>query len=241
MVETKKVAGYVVHSGYVSEGSLTLGDTVELTIEPGPRLSCMRNHTATHLLNSALNSLLAVTAQRSSSLNQNYLRLSFAVFNQNFDASLVAEIERSVLDKINRGIPVKVPSIKCSELEGLSNLISLPGEIYPPQIKATSHGLSAAAGKTGATLGGSCFELLKPGTPAGLKHAMLACSGCSLVGLLVTALLTPRYEASDLERKNPGETVGFVRLRFDRQHEERRALTCHDGLNAQASGSNAQA
>ena len=138
--ETKKVAGYVVHSGYVSEGSLTLGDTVELTIEPGPRLSCMRNHTATHLLNSALNSLLAVTAQRSSSLNQNYLRLSFAVFNQNFDASLVAEIERSVLEKINRGIPVKVTSIKCSELEGLSNLITLPGEIYPPEVRLVDVG-----------------------------------------------------------------------------------------------------
>merc|ERR1719510_993558 len=63
----------------------------------------------------------------------------------------------------------------------------IPGEIYPPQIKASSHGLSAAAGKLGATIGSSCFELLKPKTPSGLEHAMLVCSGCSLLGLLVTA------------------------------------------------------
>ena len=32
---TEKVAGQVLHSGYVSQGSLTLGDTVQLTVDPG--------------------------------------------------------------------------------------------------------------------------------------------------------------------------------------------------------------
>ena len=100
----------------------------------------MMNHTATHLLNSALNSLLAVTAQRSSSLNQHHLRLSFAVFNKNFEASLVEEIERNVLEKISQHIPVRLSSMKCSEMEELSHLITLPGELYPPQVRLVDVG-----------------------------------------------------------------------------------------------------
>ena len=138
--QTKSVGGYVLHSGHLSQGSLTLGDTVELTIEPGVRLACMMNHTATHLLNSALNSLLDVTAQRSSGLNHRHLRLSFAVFNKNFDVSSVEEIERNILEKINNKIPVKLSSMKSSEMEKLSNLITLPGELYPPEVRLVDVG-----------------------------------------------------------------------------------------------------
>mmetsp|Transcript_8170 Transcript_8170/g.18258 ORF Transcript_8170/g.18258 Transcript_8170/m.18258 type:complete len:458 (-) Transcript_8170:95-1468(-) len=102
----------------------------------------------------------------------------------------------------------------------------IPGEIYPPQIKATSHGLSAAAGKAGATIGAATFELFEPKeSAAGLQHAMLACSACALVGLLATICLTPRYEAEDLEKRQEGETVGFVPLRWQASHQpEARSL-----------------
>ena len=85
------------------------------------------------------------------------------------------------------------------------------------QIEATSHGLSAAAGKAGATVGASRFELLKPATVPGKKQAMLACSACSLVGLLITVFLTPRYKAEVLDQRDEGGAPRAVKLRWQRQ------------------------
>ena len=100
----------------------------------------MSHHTATHLLNSALNSLLSVTAQRSSTVTPHYLKFSFAVFNNVFEVGMVEEIEKNVQDKIRRAIPVKLSSIPSSQMEAVNNLITLPGELYPAQVRLVDVG-----------------------------------------------------------------------------------------------------
>mmetsp|Transcript_5238 Transcript_5238/g.12617 ORF Transcript_5238/g.12617 Transcript_5238/m.12617 type:complete len:459 (-) Transcript_5238:262-1638(-) len=113
----------------------------------------------------------------------------------------------------------------CSNWGPNTTTYIIPGEIYPPQIKATSHGLSAAAGKTGATVGAATFQLFQPKkSEAGLQLAMLACGACAALGVLLTMFLTPRYEAEDLEKRDDGETVGFVPLPWQRVSVDRRSL-----------------
>jgi len=93
----------------------------------------------------------------------------------------------------------------------------VPGEIYPTRIKASCHGLSAASGKFGAALGTFCFPYLDLGHASGLKTAMLACSSVAVFGFLCTVLLTPAYDAMDLEPTEAdlvaGRSVHFVPLR----------------------------
>lgn len=80
----------------------------------------------------------------------------------------------------------------------------IPGEIYPAHVRATAHGLSAAAGKMGAAAGAYFFPLLLgPGgaqhpTSEGMRSAMILCGLVALLGAMVTYFFTPRYGSEEL-------------------------------------------
>jgi len=93
----------------------------------------------------------------------------------------------------------------------------IPGEVYPSQIKATFHGISAASGKLGGVLGAAAFPLLHPEEPRGKVLCLFLCAAISLIGAIFTVVFTPRYKAEDLEPLRPNETVGFVPLRFQKR------------------------
>lgn len=81
----------------------------------------------------------------------------------------------------------------------------IPGEIYPAHVRATAHGLSAAAGKTGAAAGAYFFPLLLgPGgaahpTSQGMRTAMILCGLVAFLGAVMTYLFIPRYGADELQ------------------------------------------
>lgn len=81
----------------------------------------------------------------------------------------------------------------------------IPGEIFPANVRATAHGLSAASGKLGAAAGAYFFPmLLGPGgsadpTPTGLQTAMITCGVVAWLGAVMTYWFTPRYGAEQLE------------------------------------------
>lgn len=95
----------------------------------------------------------------------------------------------------------------------------IPGEIYPPTVRATCHGFSAASGKLGAATGAYFFPLLLgPGgsvhpTEFGLQRCMLICSLIAVLGALVTYFLTPSYDAMSLDEDEPYLALEFHCLR----------------------------
>ncbi|MBA7543068.1 Alanine--tRNA ligase [subsurface metagenome] len=58
----------IVHQGYVTEGSLSVGDEVEAMVDRERRLDIARNHSATHLLQAALRQVLGEHVQQRGSL-----------------------------------------------------------------------------------------------------------------------------------------------------------------------------
>lgn len=77
----------------------------------------------------------------------------------------------------------------------------IPGEIFPPEVRATCHGISAASGKLGAATGAYFFPLIlgqdQFGHPTqdGIRRCMLICSIVAFIGAIVTVFFIPSYDA----------------------------------------------
>lgn len=79
----------------------------------------------------------------------------------------------------------------------------IPGEIYPAEVRATCHGVSAASGKLGAAAGAYFFPILiNASGENGLKNCMLLCSFVAILGAVVTTFFIPRYSGIELEQED---------------------------------------
>ena len=78
----------------------------------------------------------------------------------------------------------------------------LPGELFPTQVRATGHGISAGIGKFGAFIGVFLFPVLQDSL--GLRGTLLLTAGVSFLGALLTLVL-PEPAGLSLEEIS-GET-----------------------------------
>ena len=62
------IAGLIVHRGAVTEGDLSLGDSVEARVDPARRIDTARNHSGTHLLHASLRQVLGPHVRQAGSL-----------------------------------------------------------------------------------------------------------------------------------------------------------------------------
>ncbi|MBE9529066.1 MAG: alanine--tRNA ligase [Proteobacteria bacterium] len=105
VIDTKRpVPSITVHYCKVKEGTLSVGDTVELIPDIERRRAIRRSHTATHLLQSALRDLIGEHVKQAGSLvTPGHLRFDFNHFEAT-DAVLLKKIEefanQAVLDNI---------------------------------------------------------------------------------------------------------------------------------------------
>jgi alanyl-tRNA synthetase len=98
--------GIIVHQGKITEGSLSVGDEVEAIVDEERRLDIARNHTATHLLQSALRQVLGGhVQQRGSLVAPERLRFDFSHLTA-LTKEQIAEVNRIVNDKIRRNLRV---------------------------------------------------------------------------------------------------------------------------------------
>lgn len=78
ITDTQKTNDIFIHTGIVEEGLIHVGSKVHALVDEGRRLSIMRNHTATHLLQAALRETLGTHIKQQGSLvEEGRLRFDF--------------------------------------------------------------------------------------------------------------------------------------------------------------------
>ena len=99
-----------VHRGRVVRGTISTGDHVVAQVEEGRRSDVARNHTATHLLQAALRSVLGQqVAQRGSLVEPERLRFDFSWMGA-IDKERIDEIEKWVNEKIRADLELTTAS-----------------------------------------------------------------------------------------------------------------------------------
>ncbi|MGI8907694.1 MAG: alanine--tRNA ligase [Candidatus Sumerlaeaceae bacterium] len=129
--DTQKTAEDVfVHYGVVELGELHVGDSIIAEIDVERRLSIMRNHTATHLLQGALKRVVGKhVTQQGSYVGPDYLRFDFSN-PEAVTSEQVSEIERLVNHQAMRDAAVITSVLPLEEARKLPGIIAPFGEKY---------------------------------------------------------------------------------------------------------------
>lgn len=124
----------VVHQAKVTKGKISAKDRVEAEIDIARREDIARNHTATHLLHSALRAVLGEQVRQSGSLvAPERLRFDFTHLGSVSKGQL-AEIQQMVNDFIRQNLPVKTNVMSYTEAMS-RNAIALFGEKYGDTVR----------------------------------------------------------------------------------------------------------
>ncbi len=140
VLETRKLqGGKVAHVGFVESGSISVGDTVTLKVNKENRESTCCNHSATHLLQKALRTVLGSHVEQAGSLNNaDRLRFDFTHF-QAMTAEELKKVEEIVNEKIREALPVitEEMDIESAKKKGA---MALFGEKYGASVRVVSMG-----------------------------------------------------------------------------------------------------
>lgn len=111
----KDPTGFVIHKGEVKSGTATTGIEVSLIVDEEKRRFTALNHTATHLLHSALHHILGDHVKQAGSLvTSERLRFDFTHFAQ-VDRETIEAIERYVNEKIWENASVEIEEMDADE------------------------------------------------------------------------------------------------------------------------------
>ena len=141
IVETtiKLRGGKFGHVGHMESGMLSLGEEAELQVDETSRRDTEKNHSATHLLQKALKTVLGSHVEQKGSLvTPDRLRFDFAHF-QAMTREEIDQVETLVNQQIQAGLSV------CTEVMDIedakkSGAMALFGEKYDQKVRVVSMG-----------------------------------------------------------------------------------------------------
>ena len=135
----KLLGGKVGHVGKVTKGMFKTGDTVTLEVDPKERINTCKNHSATHLLQKALKTVLgAHVEQKGSLVTPDRLRFDFAHFAPMMQEE-IEKVEKIVNEEIAAALPVKTEEMAIEDAKK-SGAMALFGEKYGDTVRVVSMG-----------------------------------------------------------------------------------------------------
>ena len=131
---TSEGEGFILHHATIAEGNLNTGSQVELIVDAGSRTDTEANHSATHLLHSALREVLGDHVKQAGSLvSPERLRFDFTHFSA-LQPEELRTIEARINDEIrnNQEVAVKIVDREEAFSEGA---MALFGEKYGDSVR----------------------------------------------------------------------------------------------------------
>jgi alanyl-tRNA synthetase len=135
---TEKVADCIIHKGKLISGTMKVGDEVDAVVDAA-RQQCRKNHTATHILQWALQQVMGNTVtQQGSLVCSDYLRFDFTT-PRALKPEEVKEVERLANEKIRQSLPVTSVTMPIDEAKKLGAM-ALFNEKYGDTVRVIGIG-----------------------------------------------------------------------------------------------------
>ena len=135
----KVVGGKIAHIGKVEDGSISVGDTAKATIDYAKRLATSRNHSATHLLQKALRTVLGTHVEQAGSyVDAERLRFDFTHFSA-MTPDEIKEVERLVNEKIFENLDITITQENIEDARKMGSM-ALIGEKYGNVVRVVNMG-----------------------------------------------------------------------------------------------------
>lgn len=140
VTDTKKLAdGKIMHICRVESGMVSAGDKAKCTVESGRRAAIARNHSATHLMQKALKTVLGDHVQQAGSyVDESRLRFDFSHYEA-LTKEQIAEVEKIVNNEIYNADEVICREMPIKEAKKLGAM-ALFGEKYGEIVRVVKMG-----------------------------------------------------------------------------------------------------
>ncbi len=135
----KLLGGKVGHVGRVSRGMIRVGEAASLSVDAERRRRTCKNHSATHLLQSALREVLGTHVEQSGSYQDaERTRFDFSHFEA-MTPEEVSRVEALVNEKVREDLPVVTEVMSASDAKK-TGAMALFGEKYGDTVRVVSMG-----------------------------------------------------------------------------------------------------
>lgn len=139
--DVQSYGGYVLHTGLIKFGSLSVGDSVICEYDELRRQPIRNNHTGTHIMNFALREILGDGInQKGSLVAAEKLRFDFSHKSAVTDKEL-EDIEKKSIEYIRQNCTVYSKEVPLATAREISGVRAVFGETYPDPVRVVSVGV----------------------------------------------------------------------------------------------------
>ena len=241
VLDTKKTNGIYLHQCQVENGSVKLGDTVKLAIDSVRRDAIKRNHSAAHLLQAALRSVLGTHVEQAGSyVDEHRVRFDFTHL-----AAMTAEEIAKVEAIVNANILTaeKAETIVTTPDEAKKmGAMALFGEKYGSEVRVVKIGSSSTelCGGTHVSNTGNIglFKVISESSVAAGVRRIEGTTGTGVLALLGEKDALIRETAKELKSPNP---AGIAKKAESLQAEIKELKRELESANSQIANAKAEA
>ena len=204
--DTKKTDGVYIHVCTIANGTIKVGDTVTADVENARRASICRNHSAAHLLQAALRSVLGNHVEQAGSyVNEELCRFDFthfAALTSDEIAAVEAIVNANIL--VANGIVTMETDIETAKKHGA---MALFGEKYGKTVRMVKMGnfSTELCGGTHCDNTGKIglFKIISESSVAAGVRRIEAVTGLGVLALIASKDSLINSAAAELKVPNP--------------------------------------